>query len=185
VIRPAPRHWALLGVGVIAAVAVCGPVMSSTVAAVTTHNSGPHETIPHEHSPHSSTAHEHLPHTSRALQDIGAFTSTFNAPPPKPGAPIPRSDVARVRIADALPPADQLSAPVVIAAAALLVLGFLLHPFRKARRRRAHSSESSTGPEPAEAEAASSLQEISSPDPEEETVASEASEELVSQSEQA
>jgi hypothetical protein len=178
----APRHRALLGFVAIAVLATCGPVMASTVAAATVHNSSPHETTPHQHSPHSATAHEHLPHTSRALADIAAFTSTFNARPPKPGSPISRSDVARVRIANTLPPADQLSAPVVAAAAALLLLGFLLHPFRKARRRRAHSSESSATPETAEAEA-EAVQEVSSPDSEEDTWEPDSSEELVSQTE--
>jgi hypothetical protein len=205
----APRHQALLGCVAIAVMAICGPVLTTTAAAVTVHNSSPHETAPHEHSPHSATAHEHLPHTSRALADIGAFTTTFDAPPPRPGTtPIPRSDVARVRIANALPPADQLSAPVVVAAAALLVLGFLLHPFRKARRRRAHSSpsssasetaevESSTAPETAEAESpetveaespetveAEAVEEISSSDAEDANEPG-ASEELVSQTERA
>jgi hypothetical protein len=70
----------------------------------------------------------------------------------------------------------------VVVAAALLLLGFLLHPFRKARRRRSHSSESSTTPETAQAEA---VQEVLSPDSEEDSGELEPFEELVSQTEQA
>lgn len=110
----------------------------------TPHHTAPHQHVPHEHirhsprhtAPHSRVPHERLPHTSSALKDIAAFTATFGAPVRRPGTPISRSDVDRVRLANALPPPDHLSAPVVVGAATLLLIGFLVHPFRKARRRR-------------------------------------------------
>jgi hypothetical protein len=88
---------------------------------------------PHEHVPH-----EHIPHTSTALKDIATFTSTFNAPLSKPGeSTVHRKDVVRVRLASSLPPRNTLSAPAVIIAAFLILLGCLAYPIRKARRRPA------------------------------------------------
>jgi hypothetical protein len=97
---------------------------------------------PHEHSPH-----EHLPHSSRAVQDVAAFTKTFSEPPPKPGSPTTPLDVRRVRLANSLPPADNLSTPVVGIALGLVLFGCLLYPFRKARRRSLREQTQNHGPE--------------------------------------
>jgi hypothetical protein len=84
----------------------------------------------------TTTPHEHLPHTSSALKDIGSFDKTFDAPAPQPGASTPSVNAQRVRLANALPPTNQLSIPIVVLAGVLVLLGFLLHPFRKARRKK-------------------------------------------------
>jgi hypothetical protein len=91
----------------------------------------------------SNVPHEHLPHTSSALRDITTFTKTFDAPPPKPGSPNTPVNAQRVRLANDLPPSNRLSAPIIVLAASLVLLGFLLHPFRKARReKRFHEPDS-------------------------------------------
>jgi len=142
--------------------AICGFIVPTVVAAATT-------------APHETTPHEHLPHTSRALQDIAAFTATFEAPPPKPGSSISRSDVIRVRLANTLPPSDQLSTPVVVTAVTLLLLGCLIHPFRKARRRRhAHHAPEASAEDPPEdpastTEAATAPSEASAPEGDDDT----------------
>lgn len=117
----------------VAAVALCAVLPLSTAAAGATT------------TPHTTTPHEHLPHTSSALKDITSFTKTFDAPPPTPGSSSTPVNAQRVRLANALPPSNPLSVPIILLAAALVLFGFLLYPFRKARRKKrthAHHDDS-------------------------------------------
>jgi hypothetical protein len=108
--------------------------------------------------------HEHLPHTSSALKDIGTFTKTFEAPAPTPDAPTTPINAQRVRLANTLPPSNRLSAPIIVLAAVLVLLGFLLHPFRKARRQKhahqPHDYEIPDLPEPETTAEIYSLEEL-------------------------
>jgi len=117
------------------------------------HEHRPHETAPHTKkahrtAPHNTAPHEHVPHTvhpsdvtQQAAKALAAFTRVFDE---RPHASLSKGVDDATPLADIsvqAPQKDYLSGILVIAAVALIAVGYLFFVARLRSRRRARARQ--------------------------------------------